>query len=341
MTESSEINRGEQLVDTLVLRGLKALPDLVAARQAADELAACSGDRAVFALCLLTLELALGGEQRARQELPTRVGVLLEAFRDPALASLLSAGNPELSKRWDRVRPVVGEFVSLQLAPPPPQSPAKMPRLATPVELIEEIQEIIEEPPAPHTPPPPPPPPAAVKVGGPPPPPVPSAAAKPPAKEPNEEVRSFWRFAEEALGRVPDPEHSVLGCVSFSCERSSDRERLVRFAHSAIARFPHCEPARALASLVLLFTASQQGKGRGLLGLKRKERLDVLRTGLALLGDPVAAGQAAVLFENDGPETRRHFADLVDLVQGFLGFCAHEGLDPSKPETHARYCSQL
>jgi hypothetical protein len=385
----------ERAIDELVTRGLAALPDVREARGALDELARLHGDRAVFALCLLTLELARAGDALAREELPDHVGVLLEAWQDPALATLLTAGNQELAARWERVRPIVGEFVQLKQGTPQRRlTPGPIPRLATPVELMIEIQEMIETPcPAPPsaavprhatpvetleieevieeqqplppvrpaplarqaTPfelldiqeiieevrpaaPPPPPPPAALLGARPPPPPPPPAACCDPEPPPlDEQTRLFWRFAEEALGRAPSPDMSLIGKRSFAAEKSADRTRLVRFAHSTLARFPCCEHARALAALVLLYAGSQE-KERGLLGVNR-ERLEALRTGLSLLGDPGPAASVAVLFENDGPLTVEHFAGVVDLVSSYLGFCAREGLDPRMPETQARFCS--
>jgi len=172
----------ERIVDALVAQGLAALPDLREARICLDQLMLLGGDRAVFATCVLTLELALLKDAQAREALPKYVGVLLEAFHNPKLANVLVAGCPELDTRWLRIKPVVADFVSLQqahgqpIAPsitPVPQPRPKgdpMPRLATPTELIEEIQEILDFDPEPEAAPPPPPL-DALHPGAPPPPP--------------------------------------------------------------------------------------------------------------------------------------------------------------------------
>jgi hypothetical protein len=322
----------ERLVDHLVEAGLSALPDLVEARRALDQLGLLGGDRAVFAACVLTLEMALLKDARAREDLPDYVGVLLEAFHDPRLANLLLAGSPELEKRWQRIRPVVADFVALKQGqtPPPARLPTPArpnPRLATPTELIQEIEEILEVDEATLSPPPPP----AHAVG----------LARPPPPRPDDdppvdpETREFWLYAERALGRVPDPNESLVGNQSFAAARGTDRSRLMRFAHDLVARFPSGKHARALASLTLLYVAGQE-KERGLLGVN-KERLKIMRTGLSLLGDPDAAGQVAVLFENDGVATRAAFGALVDIVGGYLAFCARERLDPHHPDALARF----
>lgn len=336
----------ERIVDRLVAEGLAALPDTKSAREALEMLGVLGGDRAVFAACVLTLELALLKDAQARADLPNRVGVLLEAYRDPKLANVLVAGSPELEARWNRIKPVVADFVALQRAPEPPppplieelpltveeeppEPPARpAPRLATPTELIEEIQEILEVEEAPAPPPPPPPPDALRRA---------SKAPRPPEDPPvDPEARSFWAYAEKALGRVPDPNESLVGQQSFAAGRSSDRAHLVRFAHDLVARFPHERHARALAAMTLLYVAGQE-KERGLLGVN-KERVKLIGSGLSLVGgDAEAAGRVAVLFESDGPQTRQAFGAVLELVAGYLAFCGRERLDPKSADAAARF----
>ncbi|MGC4121479.1 MAG: hypothetical protein QM765_44270 [Myxococcales bacterium] len=203
-----------------------------------------------------------------------------------------------------------------------------MQRLATPTELIAEIQEIIEDEAEPSSRPPPPPPPeseVAPRAGSTPPRPPPPEDAEE-DWEPDAEVRQFWSYAEKALGRVPDPNQSLVGAQSFATARSSDRAHLMRFAHDLVSRHPQVRQARALAAITLLYVAAQE-KERGLLGIN-KERIKLIKSGLSMLGDVRAAGQVAVLFEADGPETRKAFAPVVDIVLNYLGFCAREKLDP-------------
>mgnify|MGYP007049770544 FL=1 len=149
----------------------------------------------------------------------------------------------------------------------------------------------------------------------------------------------FWAFADQALGRMPDPERGILPADTLATARPADRARLARIARSAIERFPQCGPARALSALLLLYVAVQE-KERGLLG-KNRDRLDMIRTALSLMDDPGAAGQAAVIFETDGLATRRSFAPVIDLLHRYLGFCLRNELDPTRAETHARFCSQV
>jgi hypothetical protein len=112
----------------------------------------------------------------------------------------------------------------------------------------------------------------------------------------------------------------------------------MRFAHDLLARFPSDRHARSLASLTLLYVAGQE-KERGLLGIN-KERVKLISTGLSLIGERKAASQVAVLFEADGPETRRAFAAVVDIIGGFLAFCCRERLDPKDPAAIARFTTK-
>lgn len=146
-------------VDRVLFEGLAALPNLDGAQKAARLLERARGDRAVFALCVLTLELARHKDEHARAALPSRVGVLLEAFRHPTLARVLVAGNPALKSRWEKIRPIVGEFVASRAQAPqvvdagaageerPPSVPAgdnSPARLSTSVEIIEELSVLLE-----------------------------------------------------------------------------------------------------------------------------------------------------------------------------------------------------
>ena len=322
----------ERIIDHLVSQGLKALPDLVQARLCLNQLAVVGSDRAVFATCVLTLELAILKDPKARADLPDHVGVLLQAFHDPRLANVLVAGSPELEARWLRIRPVVADFVALQNGQTPPPTDTAAParisaRLATPTELIQEIEEILE---VEVETGPPPPPREALDPAQPPPPPQ-DADEQP--LEPD--TREFWAYSERALGRVPDPNESVVGTQSFAASRAADRSHLVRFAHDLVSRFPQQKHARALAALTLLYVAGQE-KERGLLGVN-KERLKLIHSGLSLVGDPAAAGQVAVLFENDGPLTRQAFGPIVDIVANYLSFCGREKLDPRLADASTRF----
>ncbi len=152
-------------VDRVVIEGLCALPELSRARTAAELLARCRGERAAFALCLLTLELARQQDEQASSQLPAHVGILLEAFRSPALARVLVAENRELAARWEKIRPIIAEFVSSrnvrvdarEVTPADDNLPARLEdeatarvetppnsRSAKPVEVIEQPSPILE-----------------------------------------------------------------------------------------------------------------------------------------------------------------------------------------------------
>lgn len=283
--------RTERMVDVLVAQFIAALPDLVRARAILDQVSMIGDDRAAFAASLLTLELALRNEPRARDELPGRVGILMTAAGDSALATGLLAGSTELETRWERAKPVVADFLAAR---------GRSPAVSGDEDFLIDVEE---------TPPP-----------------------LPDDLSPSSYAR-FWAFTEQALGRLPEGE--APGMPSFLASRGSDRSRLVHFAKDLLARFPNSPHARALAALTFLFVAAHK-KERGLFGPNR-DRLDLIRNGLSLLGDPVPASQVAALFESDGPQTREDFAGVIDIVVSFLAFCMREKLDPADGDTVARF----
>lgn len=95
---------------------VNAQGDAVALRAGVDALARLPGQRAEFALCVFSLELARLGEEQARTEFASHTAVLLAAHRDPALGAWLMQGDPNLQARWERLRPLLTEFDRQQRA---------------------------------------------------------------------------------------------------------------------------------------------------------------------------------------------------------------------------------
>jgi len=212
--------------------------------------------------------------------------------------------------------------------------------------------EVLEEVPADRPRPPPPPKPSPTPVPGripahtpgkgitrrasspghkrpvvPPPPPPHEAAA------PTPDTLAFWAHTEKALNLLPDESGMLSGQQAFSLGSRDARTRLKHFAREVVAKFPSSPEARATGCLVELYLATHQ-KEKTLFGKPNEKRQEAIQDALALLqGDALAASNAAVLFENDGPETIAQFAQALEAVHRYLGFCFRKNLDPLKPET--------
>ncbi|MBS2031100.1 MAG: hypothetical protein JST54_24575 [Deltaproteobacteria bacterium] len=222
-----------------------------------------------------------------------------------------------------------------------------------PPESVEGLEvEVLEEVPAGRAKPPPPPKPSPTPVPGripahtpgkgvtrrssvsgikrpapPPPPPAQEFAA------PSPETLAFWAHTEKALNLLPDESGMLSGLQAFSLGSRDARTRLKHFAREVVTRFPSSPEARAAGCMVELYLATHQ-KEKTLFGKPNEKRQEAIQDALALLsGDAVAAANAAVLFENDGPETIAQFAQALEALHKYLGFCFRKNLDPLKPET--------
>lgn len=307
-------------------------------------------DRVEFALCLFNLELVRLGDEQAKAPFVERTGFLLLAYRDRALADALVGGSSGLRALWTDLVPYLEEFFepAEEEAGPEVELDAEVEvdrsaEVAEAVEVIVDLQAAPAPPPAPGKRPPPPP--SLTPVPGvllpsgrkaspsyrrltlpPPPPPPPSTVL------PSPETAAFWAHAEKALALLPDENGQLSGKQAFSLEGREARAHLKTFADEVVTRFPHSPEARSMGALVELFLAAHL-KEKTLFGKPNDKRVRAVQDALSLLtGDPVAAGHAAVLFENDGPETIARFADALVVVQRFLAHCLREKLDPLSPE---------
>jgi hypothetical protein len=100
----------DRRVDEQVARCLAVVADPVALRQELGGLAGMTSQRAQFAYCLFSLDLARLGESEARASFSRHAGILLEAHRDPDLTRYLLGENAELAKRWQTFVPLLVEF---------------------------------------------------------------------------------------------------------------------------------------------------------------------------------------------------------------------------------------
>ena len=124
----------------------------------------------------------------------------------------------------------------------------------------------------------------------------------------------------------------LSGKQAFSLEGRDARSHLKKFAGEVVTRFPQSPEARSMGALVELFLAAHL-KEKTLFGKPNDKRVRATQDALSLLtADPVAAGHAAVLFENDGPQTIARFGEALVLMQRFLAHCLREKVDPLSPE---------
>jgi hypothetical protein len=312
-------------------------------------------DRVEFALCLFNLERARLGEESAKTDFAIRTGLLLLAYRDPALADTLIGHSAGLRALWTDLVPYLEEFFepaddeealdeeALEVAEfEDPEVRAEA--VADALDVIVDRQ-TPQPPPASGAPKRPPPPPSPTPVpsklplaGGRkgsisyrrltvPPPPAPE-----PSLLPSPETAAFWGYAEKALALLPDEHGQLSGKQTFALEDRDARTHLKAFAREVVTRFPHSPEARSMGALVELFLAAHL-KEKTLFGMPNDKRIRAAQDALSLLtADPVAAGHAAVVFENDGPQTIARFGDALVLVQRFLAHCLREKVDPLSPE---------
>lgn len=88
--------------------------DAVRLKVAMDGLQPDDNQRVEFARCLYHLELARLGIDASRAQFAQRVGLLMEAYRDQALARELVGDDQGLAHLWTEVKPYLEEFFDAQ-----------------------------------------------------------------------------------------------------------------------------------------------------------------------------------------------------------------------------------
>jgi hypothetical protein len=366
--------------DGLIQACFAARQDAAALLGQMDALFALSERRREFVLCLFNLELTRLGVEDAKGAFAARAGLLLEAYREPGVATELVGQSAALRTLWDDLVPYLEEFFDTSAPDEAPGDPsgefdldesnaeAEAEAVADAIDVVEEAAaveesvdlsdvevvatevavtdadalEVMEEAPAVRKGPPPPPkgpPPPPAKTGPnrkssamikrpklPPPPPVASEVPSP-------ETAEFWQFAESRLGLLPDADGALSGKQAFAIKTKQERAQLQTLARELILKFPASSSARALSCLMHLYVGCHL-KAKTLFGQPNQQRRDALREGLRLLTpDVLAAGHAAVLFENDGEITKADFAHVVEFLAGFMAHCMARNLDPILPAT--------
>lgn len=326
-----------------------------------------SSPREEFAHCLFDLELVRLGADDAKPQFAQRVKYLAEAYHDAARAKQLFGQSEHLEALWKDVRPYLEEFfepaeeveevieeeIAIEEVPPDAGAADE----AQEVQLSDldalEVSALPPPPPAearaPRKPPPPPmsntPTPGRIPALTPGKgtvrrvssitarrlsmPPVPAA---PHDDVPSPETLAFWRYAEEKLALLPDENGQLSGKQAFELGSRENRSALKHLASDVVGKFEGSPEARSLACLVELYLAAQL-KEKTLFGKPNEKRQLALQDALSLLtANPLAAGHAAVLFENDGPDTIAHFADALEVMHRYLAHCMRTNVDPLSPE---------
>lgn len=352
----------ELALDATIERCFGARRDAAGLRAAMEALAALPRTpREEFAHCLFDLELVRLGAEEAKPEFAGRVQYLLEAYRDGERAKELLGESAALKALWDDVRPYLEEFFepAEEEAVEEIVEEAVVEEAAIEVDA-EEVQladlDAMEVRPAG----PPPPPSEALQKPPPRPPPPPSNTPAPgrvrrvssitakrlslppiPAQQldlpPSAETLAFWKFIEQKLELLPDENGQLSGKQAFDARPRENRTALKQLSREVIELFPQSSDARALACLTELYLGAQQ-KEKTLFGKPNEKRAHALQDALSLLAsDPVAAGHAAVLFENDGADTIAQFGEVVEVMRRYLAHCLKSGLDPLSPEAVKRF----
>lgn len=223
-----------------------------------------------------------------------------------------------------------------KIAPPPPPVDLTPPGAWRPtpsgeVELVDAIEVDVAAPP-------PPPPPVTPAHG------LARALASHPDDEelevefePDDSTLAFWEYTFAALQGAPG--EGQQRARMLASESRTDRKRLTTWLDGLN---PHLNvpEARAFGALVRLMLAAET-KEKSLFGQANPRRKEALEQAFALLSPtPDAAGHAAVWFELDGQETQAALDRGLELLTGFLAFCARHSLDPLRSETVQKYLAE-
>jgi hypothetical protein len=285
-------------------------------------------------------------------EVADEVAALAEAPQVPSFRTLMArSGSGEV--------PRTATPTQHPIAPPPPPNTTPPgswfppPEADVAVESADEVLEVDEAPPPPPAPVDLTPPGAwvpgadgdidIIEEAAPPPPPrsmTPAQGVKAVRKplldividedDPDAKTIAWWQWATKSLDLLPDPKQPRAFKRLLNVENRADRKKLTEFLEAAEPQLP-VPDAKAFSALLRLTLAGQL-KEKSLFGQKNARRTEAFAQAFALLSnDPRAAGHGAVWFELDGPDTLASLQRGLDVLAGFLTWCARERRDPLDP----------
>jgi hypothetical protein len=155
--------------------------------------------------------------------------------------------------------------------------------------------------------------------------------------EPDAAAQAFWRHTEKALELLPPADAPRLDRRTLSADGRTERKKLNGWLDGMGNKFENVPESKAFACLMKLYMAAQL-KEKGLFGGANAKRKEAFIAALGLLSaEPLAAGHCAVWFELDGKETLEHLENGLDVLTDYLQFCARENLDPLDPSVPAQF----
>lgn len=155
--------------------------------------------------------------------------------------------------------------------------------------------------------------------------------------DPDQATMSFWQFATRTLDLLPDPRQPRPAMRLLSVESRGDRKKLTTYLDAADPYARQNADARAFSCLLRLMLAGQL-KEKSLFGQPNARRAEAFSQAFALLSsNPRAAGHGAVWFELDGPETLEALQRGLEMLMGYLAWCARQKRDPLDESAQAEF----
>ena len=155
--------------------------------------------------------------------------------------------------------------------------------------------------------------------------------------DPDQATMAFWQFATKTLDLLPDPRHPRPAMRLLNVESRGDRKKLTGYLESAEPYAKQNADARAFSSLLRLMLAGQL-KEKSLFGQPNARRAEAFAQAFALLStNPRAAAHGAVWFEMDGPETLEALQRGLEMLMGYVTWCARERRDPLDAAAQAEF----
>ncbi|MDP3500688.1 MAG: hypothetical protein Q8S33_10160 [Myxococcales bacterium] len=222
-------------------------------------------------------------------------------------------------------------------AAPPPAPPPDLTPPGSWVPSADGDIEIVEADEGPSGAPPPPPPPMTPAHGVP-------ARRRPQMldivleeDDPDQATMAFWQFATKTLDLLPDPRQPRPAMRLLNVESRGDRKKLTSYLESAEPYAKQNADAQAFSCLLRLMLAGQL-KEKSLFGQPNARRAEAFAQAFSLLStNPRAAGHGAVWFEMDGVETLETLQRGLEMLMGYVTWCARERRDPLDVTAQAEF----